>query len=736
MSDYAKLRREWLDKTLAPNEAKDPPRKRAPGLAGHGDAAPLYGPDDLENLGFDATHDLGMPGAPPFTRGVQPNMHRGRLWTMRQYAGFGTARESNERYRYLLSQGQTGLSVAFDLPTQMGRDSDDPRALGEVGRVGVAIDSIEDMRTLLAGLPLDSISTSMTINSTASILLCLYIAVAEESGVPRKALRGTVQNDILKEYIARGTYVHPPRPSLRLITDTFAWCATEVPKWNTISISGYHIREAGCDAAQEVAFTLADGIAYTQAAIQAGLDVDTFGGQLSFFFNVHNNLIEEIAKFRAARRAWSKIMRERFGAKTERACALRFHCQTAGVTLTAQQPLVNVARVTVQTLAAVLGGCQSLHTNSFDEALGLPTTEAATIALRTQQVVAHESGVADFVDALAGSYAVESLTSRLEKLAGDYIARIDEMGGMVDAIEQGYPQREIQRTAYEYQLEIERKERVVVGLNAFTQEAAPVPVMTVDPRIEAEQVERLRAMRAQRDGQAHAAALAKVNQAARRGQRAALHPRSREGLRYGWRNRRRAAHVLGRARGDAGGVRAAAAAHAEGAALRSASRRAPPRARLGLRRRPARRACGTNPPAELVVHFDGGSDAAGDAAAGGSDAAAASTRAPTSAALAWTTPSVTMASLAPTTPAIRASVSASTSPTTRSARTASTATGRSNASPDTAASRGRSCRATTATPARSPPASRAPSPVSTPSETSIRTATPTRIASPGTTATI
>jgi methylmalonyl-CoA mutase N-terminal domain/subunit len=515
MSDYAKLRQQWAEKTLAPHQAKESPRKRVPNLAGHGDAAPLYGPDDLEAIGFDPARDLGVPGRPPFTRGVQPNMHRGRLWTMRQYAGFGTARESNERYRYLLDQGQTGLSVAFDLPTQMGRDSDDPRALGECGKVGVAIDSIEDMRVLFQGLPLGTISTSMTINSTAAVLLCLYVAVAEEQGVPRSALRGTIQNDILKEYMARGTYIHPPRPSIRLITDTFAWCAREVPKWNTISISGYHIREAGADAAQELAFTLADGIAYVQAAVDAGLDVDSFGAQLSFFFNVHNGLIEEVAKFRAARRMWNTIMRDRFGAKTERACALRFHCQTAGMTLTAQQPLVNVARVTVQTLAAVLGGCQSLHTNSFDEALGLPTSEAATLALRTQQVAAYESGVADFVDALAGSYAVEAQTSRLETLALEYIARIDAAGGMVAAIEQGYPQREIQRSAYEYQLEVERKERIIVGVNGFTQDSPPVPVMKVDPRIEAEQVERLRAMRARRDASAHASALQAIDRAAR-----------------------------------------------------------------------------------------------------------------------------------------------------------------------------------------------------------------------------
>ena len=513
--DYARLRKQWMEDTLAPLEAKDPPRRRIGSLAGQTDAAPLYGPDDLTALGFDSSRDLGVPGRPPFTRGVQANMYRSRLWTMRQYAGFGTAKESNGRYRYLLEQGQTGLSVAFDLPTQMGRDSDDPRAMGEVGRVGVAIDSISDMRTLLAGLPLDKVSTSMTINATASILLCLYIAVAEEAGIPRAKLRGTIQNDILKEYMARGTYIFPPRPSLRLINDIFAFSATDVPKWNTISISGYHIREAGCDAVQEVAFTLADGVAYTQAAVEAGLDVDTFGAQLSFFFNVHNNLIEEIAKFRAARRMWCSIMDKRFGAKTERARALRFHCQTAGMTLTAQQPLNNIARVTVQTLAAVLGGCQSLHTNSFDEALGLPTSEAATIALRTQQIVAHESGVADFVDALGGSYAIEALTDRIEREAGRYMARIDELGGMVSAIEQGYPQREIQNTAYAYQLEVEQKKRVVVGQNAFTQEGAPVPVMKIDPAIERDQVDRLRSVRANRDATKHAATLERLETAAR-----------------------------------------------------------------------------------------------------------------------------------------------------------------------------------------------------------------------------
>jgi methylmalonyl-CoA mutase N-terminal domain/subunit len=515
MSEYAKIRHPWAESTLGPLEARDPPRRRLPALAGRADAADLYGPDDLEATGFDPVRDLGVPGLPPFTRGVQPNMYRGRLWTMRQYGGFGTARQSNERYKYLLGQGQTGLSVAFDLPTQMGRDSDDPRARGEVGRVGVAIDSLDDMRVLLDGLPLEKVSTSMTINATAAVLLCLYVAIADERGVPRKHLRGTVQNDILKEYIARGTYIYPPRPSLRLVTDVLGWCAREVPGYNTISVSGYHMREAGADAAQELAFTLADGIAYVEAALAANLDVDEFGARLSFFFNVQNGFIEEIAKFRAARRMWSRIMHERFGARSDRARALRFHCQTAGASLTAQQPLVNVARVTVQTLAAVLGGCQSLHTNAYDEALGLPTAEAAILALRTQQVVAHESGIPDFVDALAGSYAVESLTSRLEALAEAHIEKIDSLGGMVAAIEQQYPQREIQRTAYEFQQELERKERIVVGVNAFEQEAAPVPVATLDPRVEQEQVERVRAVRDRRDAASCAAALEAVERAAR-----------------------------------------------------------------------------------------------------------------------------------------------------------------------------------------------------------------------------
>ncbi len=512
---YRTARARWQAKSL--DKAKKAARPRpTPGLLARGfDPPDLYGPDDLDELGFDPARDLGLPGEPPFTRGVQANMYRGRHWTMRQYAGFGTADESNERYRYLLQQGQTGLSVAFDLPTQMGFDSDSKFAKGEVGRVGVAIDSIDDMRRLLRSLPLDKISTSMTINSTAAILLCLYIAVAEENGVDRRVLRGTIQNDVLKEYIARGTYIFPPRPSLRLISDIFAFCGREVPKWNTISISGYHMREAGCDAAQEIAFTLADGIEYVKTAVAAGLNVDEFGAQLSFFFNGHNNLLEEVAKFRAARRMWSSIMHDRFGAQSDRARALRFHCQTAGMTLTAQQPLNNVVRVAIQALAAVLGGCQSLHTNSFDEALGLPTSQAVLIALRTQQIIAHESGVAEFVDPLAGSYALEALTHRLEQEARKYIDHIDSLGGMTSAIEQGYVQREIQASAYQYQLDIESKQRVVVGQNDFVAEAEPVPIMKIDPRIEADQVERLRAFRATRNETAWAESLRRVDAAAR-----------------------------------------------------------------------------------------------------------------------------------------------------------------------------------------------------------------------------
>jgi methylmalonyl-CoA mutase N-terminal domain/subunit len=500
-------------------KAKQQERPRAPLLSGGPgeeprDADELYDAGTLARDGWDPERDLGLPGVPPYTRGVQANMYRGRLWTMRQYAGFGTAAESNARYHYLLGQGQTGLSVAFDLPTQMGLDSDHAMAAGEVGRVGVAICSLDDMRALLQGLPLDRISTSMTINATAAILLCLYVAVGEEQGVPRSELRGTIQNDILKEYIARGTYIFPPRPSLRLIGDVFGWAEKALPRFNTISISGYHMREAGCTAVQEVAFTLADGIAYVQAAVDAGLDVDGFGGQLSFFFNAHNNLVEEVAKFRAARRLWARIMEERFGAKTERARALRFHCQTAGMTLTAQQPMVNVVRVTVQGLAAVLGGCQSLHTNGFDEALALPTEQAATLALRTQQVLAHESGVADFVDALGGSYAIEATTSRIEAAARRYIEHIDGMGGMIAAIERGYVQREIQNAAYRWQLDVDERRRTVVGVNAFVSDSPPVPLLRIDPRIEREQAERVRAWRAARAQAPWAESLERLERAA------------------------------------------------------------------------------------------------------------------------------------------------------------------------------------------------------------------------------
>lgn len=472
-----------------------------------------FNPDNVSAL--DPAADLGSPGEFPYTRGVRRNMYRGRFWTMRQYAGFATARESNERYKYLLSQGTTGLSVAFDLPTQIGLDSDDPLALGEVGKVGVAIDSIEDMLTLFDGIPLDRVSTSMTINATASTLLCLYLAVARRQGVGFDKVNGTIQNDILKEYIARGTYIYPPKPSLRLITDTFAFCAAEVPNWNTISISGYHIREAGSTAAQELAFTLADAICYVQAAIDVGLDVDDFGPRLSFFFNAHNDLVEEVAKFRAARRLWARIMRDRFGAKAAKSQMLRFHTQTAGSTLTAQQPEVNVVRTTIQALAAVLGGTQSLHTNSMDEALSLPTEQAARVALRTQQVIAHESGVANTVDPLAGSYAIEELTTQLERLAENYIKKIDDMGGMLRAIETGYVQREIQEAAYEYQKAVESEDAIVVGVNRFRiEEDEHIPTLSVDPAIERDQVERLRALRSRRDAAKAEASLLKLKEAA------------------------------------------------------------------------------------------------------------------------------------------------------------------------------------------------------------------------------
>jgi methylmalonyl-CoA mutase N-terminal domain/subunit len=473
-----------------------------------------YAADDL--TGWDPAARLGEPGEYPYTRGVQADMYRGRLWTMRQYAGFGTAEATNERFKFLLAAGQTGISCAFDLPTQMGFDSDHPRAEGEVGKVGVAIDSIEDMRLLLAGLPLDRVTTSMTINATAAILLLLYELVAEEQGVSGAQIGGTIQNDILKEYVARGTYIYPPRASMRLVTDTFAYCADHIPGWNTISISGYHIREAGSTAVQELAFTLADGIAYVEAAVEAGLDVDDFAPRLSFFFNSHSGLFEEVAKFRAARRMWAQIMTERFGAKSEKSKRLRFHTQTAGSTLTAQQPETNVVRVTVQTLAAVLGGTQSLHTNGFDEALGLPTERAAKLALRTQQVVGHETGIVDTVDPLAGSYFVETLTDEVERLAWEYLARVDELGGAVAAIEEGYMQDEIEQAAYAWTKGVDSGEKVIVGVNRYVEEEPTEPdVFPIDPELQRTQVDRLQQLRRERDQAGVDAALSDVDAAAR-----------------------------------------------------------------------------------------------------------------------------------------------------------------------------------------------------------------------------
>ena len=473
----------------------------------------LYAEKNL--AGWNPDDALGYPGEYPFTRGIYPTMYRGRFWTMRQYAGFGSAAESNQRYRYLLSKGQAGLSVAFDLPTQIGMDSDHPLALGEVGKVGVAIDSLEDMETLFDGIPLEKVSTSMTINATAAILLCLYVAVAKRQGAGLQKLSGTVQNDILKEYIARGTYIYPVRPAMRIVTDIFAWCRDNLPKWNTISISGYHIREAGSTAVQEVAFTLADGIAYVQAALDAGLSVDEFAPQLSFFFNAHNDLLEEIAKYRAARRLWAGIMAERFAAKDPRSLMLRFHAQTAGSSLTAQQPENNIVRVAIQALAAVLGGCQSLHTNSMDEALALPTEDAALIALRTQQILASETGVANTVDPVAGSYAIESLTNKIESLAAAYLSKIDKMGGMLRAIEAGFVQGEIQKAAYDFQRAVEKKEQIVVGVNDFVaEEPRTIPTLRIDADIERSQITRLNALRAKRDSARAKSALAELQRRA------------------------------------------------------------------------------------------------------------------------------------------------------------------------------------------------------------------------------
>ncbi len=474
----------------------------------------LYTADDLS--GWDPATQLGLPGEAPFTRGVYPSMYRGRLWTMRQYSGFGDAASTNERFHFLLNAGQTGLSCAFDLPTQMGYDSDHPRAEGEVGKVGVAIDSVADMRILLRGLPLDTVTTSMTINSTAAILLLMYELVAEEQGVDATKISGTIQNDLLKEYIARGTYIYPPRPSMRIITDIFDYCSKHVPKWNTISISGYHIREAGSTATQEIAFTLANAIAYVQAAVDAGLDVDDIGPRLSFFWNGHNHFFEEVAKFRAARRMWHTIMTERFGAKDPRSAMLRFHTQTGGSTLTAQQPVNNVVRVALQALAAVMGGTQSLHTNGYDEALSLPTEEAARLALRTQQIIGYEAGVVDTPDPLAGSYLVESMTDEVERLAWEYINRIDELGGAVEAIEQHYQMDEIEQAAYEYTKSIDDDERVIVGLNKFTIDNEPEPsVFPIDPQLEVDQKLGLARYKADRDAAAVAARLDDVRAVAR-----------------------------------------------------------------------------------------------------------------------------------------------------------------------------------------------------------------------------
>ncbi len=489
--------KEWFERTEA-NLAERPERQEGFVNASGIPIKRLYTPLDQEKMAYAS--DMGFPGKYPFTRGVQPTMYRGRYWTMRQYAGFASAEESNKRYRFLLEQGQTGLSVAFDLPTQIGYDSDHEMAMGEVGKVGVAIDSLKDMETLFNEIPLDRVSTSMTINAPASVLLAMYLAVAEQQGIEAEKLRGTIQNDILKEYSSRGTYIFPPQPSMRIITDIFSYCAERIPQWNTISISGYHIREAGSTAVQEIAFTLANGIAYVEAALEAGLDVDTFGPRLSFFFNAHLDFFEEVAKYRAARRLWARIMKERFKAKNPKSMMIRFHTQTAGCTLTARQASNNIVRVAFQALAAVLGGTQSLHTNSMDEALCLPSEEAVQIALRTQQLIAYESGVCDTVDPLGGSYYVEALTQEIEQRAEAYIKMIDEMGGAAAAIEKGFVQREIQESAYQYQREIENGRRVVVGLNRFeVEEEKPTNLLRVDPSVRISQVESLRKLRSERD---------------------------------------------------------------------------------------------------------------------------------------------------------------------------------------------------------------------------------------------
>jgi methylmalonyl-CoA mutase N-terminal domain/subunit len=510
--EFRKKVEEWEEK-LKDKLAKRPERREAFRTVSELPVKRVYWPWDAE--GFEPETDLGMPGSHPFTRGVQPTMYRGRFWTMRQYAGFGSAEETNQRFKYLIGQGQTGLSVAFDLPTQIGYDSDNEIAAGEVGKVGVAIDSIEDLKALFNGIDLASVSTSMTINSPAAILLAMYLAVAEEQGAEVSKLRGTIQNDILKEYPARGTYIFPPAPSMRIITDIFAFCNEQVPLWNTISISGYHIREAGSTAVQEVAFTLANGVAYVQAAVDAGLDVDSFGARLSFFFNAHQDFLEEVAKFRAARRLWARIMKDRFGATNPRAMMLRFHTQTAGCTLTAKQPDNNVVRVAFQALSAVLGGTQSLHTNSRDEALALPSEASVQIALRTQQIIAHETGAVDTVDPLAGSYYVEALTSEIEKQASDYIRQIDEMGGAVRAIETGFMEDEIQDSAYRFQKAVESGDQVIVGVNKFqTDEDLPSGLLRVDPSVRDNQMRRLEKLRRERDSSAVDTALGNLKKAA------------------------------------------------------------------------------------------------------------------------------------------------------------------------------------------------------------------------------
>ena len=510
----SKNKKDWQEATLAPTIKRFPERQEEFETTSGTDISPLYTPEDMPD--FDYSAALGYPGEYPFTRGIQPNMYRGRLWTMRQYAGFGTAEESNKRYRYLLEQGQTGLSIAFQLPTQIGYDSDHPLARGEVGKVGVAVDTLEDMEILFKDIPLEKVSTSMTINSTAPVLLAMYIALAKKQGVDLAKLDGTIQNDILKEYIARGTHIFPPRPSMRLTTDIFAYCSQHVPRWNTISISGYHIREAGSTAAQEIAFTLANGIAYVQAAIDAGLDVDEFAGRLSFFFNAHNNLFEEVAKFRAARHLWGKIMSQRFKARDSRSMMLRFHTQTAGCTLTAQQPYNNIVRVAIQALAATLGGTQSLHTNSFDEAYATPSQEAVTIALRTQQLLAYEMGIGDIVDPLGGSYFIEYLTEALEKQATEYIDKIDKLGGAVAAIEQGFQQKEIQESSYRQQKNIEENKSTVVGVNKFASSSPEVPeLLRVNPELEIKQKERLTKIKKNRDKDKVNEALTSLGDAAR-----------------------------------------------------------------------------------------------------------------------------------------------------------------------------------------------------------------------------